>query len=501
MWFRLLGLDETVAVSRAELGFRHAWPIWLAGLLVCCAVVYVVYFYRKESLLTRWRRIVLCALRCVMLAVLLVMLFEPVLGLEILQKVRHCVLVLADASESMAIADERKGAEDIDAAAMALGRIPFSGKQPAGPADIREASTATRNRLAKAILNHPELKLFEGLAGRFNVRFFHFAEHAVSAEQPAGRVRLVLPALSAEGPATALGRAIEESVSRYAGQPIAGVVLLTDGAWNKGVDPVEVAADLKKLGIPLYPVGIGLPDPPDVSVQSIIVPETIFSFDRVQVRAQVRSTANYRGVKTQVAASIDGDQVDSFNVELAGATQFVQLNFIPKDRSGMVDLKVTAAPLVGETVRENNELSQPVKVINEKIKVLYVEGIPRWEYRYLRAVLQRDRRLDVKFLMTEGDPDLPKYSGEYVACFPEAAAEALKYDLIILGDVAADYFKPADQARIDELVRRRGGSLLMLAGRRRAPMTYYGTPIGDLLPVRIGRQGLEQISGRELLTP
>ena len=494
MWFRLLGLDETVAVSRAELGFRHAWPIWLAGLLVCCAVVYVVYFYRKESLLTRWRRIVLCALRCVMLAVLLVMLFEPVLGLEILQKVRHCVLVLADASESMAIADERKGAEDIDAAAMALGRIPFSGKQPAGPADIREASTATRNRLAKAILNHPELKLFEGLAGRFNVRFFHFAEHAVSAEQPAGRVRLVLPALSAEGPATALGRAIEESVSRYAGQPIAGVVLLTDGAWNKGVDPVEVAADLKKLGIPLYPVGIGLPDPPDVSVQSIIVPETIFSFDRVQVRAQVRSTANYRGVKTQVAASIDGDQVDSFNVELAGATQFVQLNFIPKDRSGMVDLKVTAAPLVGETVRENNELSQPVKVINEKIKVLYVEGIPRWEYRYLRAVLQRDRRLDVKFLMTEGDPDLPKYSGEYVACFPEAAAEALKYDLIILGDVAADYFKPADQARIDELVRRRGGSLLMLAGRRRAPMTYYGTPIGDLLPVRIGRQGLEQIA-------
>ena len=126
--------------------------------------------------------------------------------------------------------------------------------------------------------------------------------------------------------------------------------------------------------------------------------------------------------------------------------------------------------------------------------MLYVEGKPRWEYRYLRAVLKRDRRLDVRFLITRGDPDLAAYDREYIARFPEEAEEAFKYDLIILGDVPASYFTAVQLDRLAELVQERSASLLMIAGHRYAPLTYAGTPIEKLLPVTIGRAGYLPVS-------
>ncbi|MDP6505864.1 MAG: hypothetical protein QF886_19740, partial [Planctomycetota bacterium] len=89
------------------------------------------------------------------------------------------------------------------------------------------------------------------------------------------------------------------------------------------------------------------------------------------------------------------------------------------------------------------------------------EGKPRWEYRYLRQVLRRDHRLDVKFIMTEGDPDLPRYSREYLDRFPLDAAGAFRFDLVIVGDVRATFFQNEELARIEELIRTRGGSFLM----------------------------------------
>ncbi len=89
----------------------------------------------------------------------------------------------------------------------------------------------------------------------------------------------------------------------------------------------------------------------------------------------------------------------------------------------------------------NNKVERSLTFIDEKVKVLYVEGAPRWEYRYLRTVLMRDARLDIKFLMTKGDPDLTKYSQEYIGEFPSVGESTLDFDLVILGDVNADYFE------------------------------------------------------------
>ena len=267
------------------------------------------------------------------------------------------------------------------------------------------------------------------------------------------------------------------------------VVLLSDGEETRGDAAGQV---LLGSGDELSVVPLGRGALPEVVLESLIVPDKVDRGSGFEIRVVARSV---RSGNATLRLYRNEHYLGDIPVELSGGRADVFTFRQVAEEPGLLRYRALLEVDDGDldALPQNNEVMATVQVSGSP-KVLYVEGIPRWEYRYLRAVLQRDRRLDVKFLMTEGDPDLPKYSGQYVARFPEAAAEALKYDLIILGDVAADCLKPADQARIDELVRRRGGSLLMLAGRRHAPMSYHGTPIGDLLPVRIGRQGIEQLA-------
>jgi hypothetical protein len=192
--------------------------------------------------------------------------------------------------------------------------------------------------------------------------------------------------------------------------------------------------------------------------------------------------------------TVNGKEIAAQKVTLTGEPQFEEVSFLPEEGQTALKLEVTAAPLAGEVVADNNKLSQNIRVIDEKIKVLYVEGKPRWEYRYLRAVLLRDHRLDVKFLMTQGDRDLAKAAPErYLDRFPEIAGEAFIWDLVILGDVPANYFTPAQLNRIEELVRARGGSLLVLPGFQNPLTTYLGSPIEAIMPVRLQPEGWEQV--------
>jgi hypothetical protein len=99
-------------------------------------------------------------------------------------------------------------------------------------------------------------------------------------------------------------------------------------------------------------------------------------------------------------------------------------------------------------------------------------------------MLKRDPRINATFIATRAGPELARNSSEYIARFPEKRDEAFKYDLVILGDVDAAFFTGDEFLRIEELVRERGGSLLMLCGSRFSPASYAGTPVENMLPVR-----------------
>jgi len=490
---RLLGLDEVGAVTYFELLLRSPWPRLVILALLLVAIAYAVLLYRRETSLPRRRRVVLGVCRAAVLGLLVLALFEPILGLEMTVKARRTLLVLLDTSESMSTRDPRRTEEELKDAALALGKVPpADAAKPLPEAARVDAAAAPRIDLAKGILAHPTARLFEHLGESYTLRYFGFGERLEPAGGKGESAPDALRAAQATAKVTRLGTALQEAVDRNTGQPIAGVIVLTDGISNDGLEPLAVAQRLGERSIPIYPIGLGLPQPPDVRLRHLIVPDTVFHKDRVPVRVEIVSSG-YAGRTANLSVSLDGQPAAAKAVNLTGAAQFEELQFIPETKSGAVKLEVAVSPQPGEISDANNRAARTLRVVNEKIKVLYVEGKPRWEHRYLRQVLLRDHRLDVKFLLTEGDRDQAQASEQYLVDFPEDAAKAFHFDLVILGDVPASYFARAQLARIEELVQKRGGSLLMLAGTRHAPVSYVGTPIASVLPVRLRTEGWQDV--------
>lgn len=494
---RLLGIEDGT-LTYVEAGLRHAWPSFVLLLLIVAAVGFVAMLYRREHGLTLVRRITLATLRSLAFALVLIVLFEPVLGLELAVRVRSNVLVLVDVSQSMALADRRTTPEAQREAAMALGVLSFEDRnQPVPSAQRDRVSGVPRLELARAALQNEEVQLLGRLAADHHVRLFSFGqgvEGIGGIDDGSAGLPPELLALEADQPATELGVALQEAASRFGGQTIAGVIVLTDGASNQGLDPIDAARALGQRRVPVYPVGIGLADPPDLAIAGVVVQDTVFARDAVPVRVHLRSSG-YAGRTVELVAAVDGRTVARQQVTLADSgNQFEEITFVPEPRAGSLKLEVSAETLTDEATIDNNRSTRNVRVIDDKIRVLYVEAEPRWEYRYLRAVLLRDRRLDTYFLMTLGDQELASASDRHIQRFPDQAQELFKYDLIIIGDVPASYFSRQQLELVQQLVRERGGSVLMLAGRREAPMSYLGTPLEPVLAVRPATGTLVQIA-------
>jgi hypothetical protein len=493
---KLLGLGGDGAIRRLEWGLRLDWPKVVLLAAVVVAIAYVVLIYRRERTIGARRRTLLGVLRGVIFILLLVLLFEPVVAVSTAVKLPRTVLVLMDASESMNIRDKRRREADQRRAALALGKLGYEDPNAELPEDARaEAAAASRLDLARGLLRRGTNNVFEQIAENYRVRYFAFGRKVTPAEGKGLAVRESLAALDANDPATRLGTAMEEALARFSGQSICGMVLLTDGASNEGLAPLEVARRMKQRTVPLYPVGLGLASPDDVRLDSVIVPETVFVNDKVPVRVQFSSTG-FANRPADITLKFQGREVATASVVLADKAQFAELLFEPARPAAAAELEIAVTPrgaAVDEASRENSRAKRTIRVIDEKIKVLYVEGKPRWEYRYLRRVLLRDHRLDVKFYMTEGDKELAQYSERYLATFPMEADKAFQFDLVILGDVPRKRFSRLQLDRMAELVRQRGGSLLLLAGFHHAPGEYLGTPIEEMLPVKIRPDGVETL--------
>ena len=495
MFKKLLGLDSTQEIDQWELAFRGG-P-FLGILLIVAAIAFAIFLYRREQLVTRNRRITMIALQAAVLLLLILVLMQPYAKIRTSNESKRSMIVMLDTSRSMAIQDPRTAASDVEEAAKALGKMKLDA--PAlGSDDARgmkeELGSTRRIDLARAALANEDMKLLDQLEESYDLRFFTFdsqlrsEDPRATATQPADDAPQPAPLPVAEGISSQIGNAIEDAVDRFSGQPLAGAMVISDFAWVEGKDPVNVARRLKERRVPLYTVPVGLPAPPDINVRGVIAPEVVFKGDRVPLRVKIESRG-FAGKAVQLYFRVNEDEKESKQVTLKNGVQFEEFMFIPEAESGTLELSFEIKLQEGEITEVNNATAHRVRILDEKIKVLYVEGMPRWEFRYLRWVLLRDPRLQVQFLMTQGDPALAASSPLHIGRFPEDPKVALQYDLIILGDVSSSYFNAAQTQLIEKLVRERGGSLLMLAGPMAAPSTYRDNPIGDLLPINIGTGG------------
>src|SRR3954470_283052 len=367
------------------LSFNPTWP-WQhavgAGtwnfVLGALALALVIYVYRREGR-ARSARITLGILRGALLALVIALLNRPVITLGQSRTEPSVLAVLVDDSLSMRIRD-------------------------AAP----EGSKDPQSRLAAAVdlLAGEDQKLIRDLAKVHQLRFYRFDATAAPVAGPAATQPIApmpgvdsgtlaaLEKLEPNGQSTQLGASLRAALDDLQGQRLAGVVLLTDGRDTPARPLAATMAQLKDAGVKVFPVPIGSEQAPaNIEIQSVVADDAAFKGDIVNVRTIVRATGvgSGREVTMQLKdkktgramAGVDGRPVEQRVTVPNDSPTEVELQFKPED-AGTLDLIVEAVKQPGELDEDDNIRRLQIEVLDAKIAALYVEGYPRWEYRYLK---------------------------------------------------------------------------------------------------------------------
>ena len=447
--------------------FRQGDVVWglsrgalIAVVITASAAILALVTYRGLAAVERTRdRVILVGLRLAALAVLVVCLIGPTLILKAAVPQQNFLGVLVDDSRSMAIAD-RNG--------------------------------ETRSAFIQQQLSGPNAKLYQELSRRFVIRLFSFSSSA-------SRVASTND-LKYGGTATRVGQALERARDELSGLPLAGLVVVSDGADTSDAAIDDTLASMKARSIPVFTVGVGQEHfAHDIQVTRVETPRSALKGTSLVVDVVVSQTG-YGGQTVPITVEDDGRIIATQDVRLPpnGEAATVKVRFTAAEAGARVfRFKVPTQP--DEQVTQNNARDALIQVSDRTEKVLYYEGEPRFEYKFLRnAVLEdptlklgQDRNLQVVSLNRTAENKYYRQSltdeNELIGGFPKTREELFAYRALILGSVEAASFSPDQLRMIADFVSKRGGSLMMLGGRRSfAEGGWAGTPVGEVLPVVMG---------------
>jgi uncharacterized membrane protein len=462
--------------------FLNLPPLWVLALVVVPATLAFAWWsYGGLARLERPTRIVLSVLRWLAIAVCLFLLFEPAFETTTYRKTRNQVHVLVDDSASMTRRDRYPADEQ---------------RQPlAALAGTDDLASKTRQELVRTVLERPD-GLLAKLRDTHDVRLFRVQRKPAPIRS--------LDELTGRGNRTSLGDALDLHLGAAGGANVDSVVLVSDGRNNAGLDPVEVARSYALRGVTIHTIGVGDPEPPrnawlvgPPGPKEALRQEDV-SFD-VTVRAE-----GLRGQRTRVElqGSRDGGAfrpLATANAELPPDGESARVRvFCAFQEAGDWTLKFTLAPLAEESQTDDNEDVRFLRVNDEKIRVLYIEERPRWEYRYVKACLKRvDPSIQMQAVLFEASP---KFEQEHSADLPplrdlpRTQKELLQYHCILLGDVAPERIASTEagirrwlEMLVDYVEFGGGVGFLSGIGIRHSdaamPERYRNTPLQDLLPV------------------
>jgi uncharacterized membrane protein len=310
-------------------------------------------------------------------------------------------------------------------------------------------------------------------------------------------IEQLFASLEPDGQSTQVLHSLRQVLHDLQGQRLAGVVLLTDGRETPAQPIADALAAVRNFGTKIYPVPIGSDEPPrNIEVQTVNVQDTAFKGDIVNVRATIRGTGYAPGHPVTVILKDqstdlpligpDGQPVRREVMLADDNPQEVELHFKPEE-VGTLDLVVEAVPQPGEIDEEDNIRIAQISVLDAQINVIYVDGYPRWEYRYIRDEMIRDETVLISSLLTSADPSFSHEGNIPIRRFPESMEELMEYDVVLFGDVDPRQFTDRQLQLVAEFVAEKGGGFGMVAGPRWSPAAYRNTAIAPVLPVNIAR--------------
>ncbi len=436
------------AFAKGHFVFLTPWPAYLLALLVALAAAFLYCNIRtNRGFLAGLRPVVIWLLQTALVALLLLLLWHPALSVATLRPQQNVVTVLFDHSRSMALTDE------------------------GGITRLAQAQNLWRDSLAAP------------LTSRFQVRAYEFGKLLERVADPAK--------LQADSPATHIGETLNQVANEASNLPVGAVVLMTDGSDNAGGVDAETIARIRQARVPVYTVGFGRATPVnDIEIGDVSLPMRALQQSRLSAQVTFRQFG-FAGRKTHVSVHDAGKVISSQEVTLGadGVSQTESVVF-NAGAAGPRAVQITVDPVGGEENTANNTLTRLVNVSGRKARILYIEGEPRWEYKFLRRAVEDDGSLEIVSMLRTTPNKIYRQgvagANELESGFPSKAEDLFAYDGLIIGSVEANYFTPVQQDLIRQFADKRGGGVLFLAGRFAFNEGGYAkSPIAEILPVHL----------------
>ena len=427
--FEFLFKYPQAVFSRGTFVLLGGFPLWVMLLAILAAGAGLAYFIwgRGSARVAGIRSASVWLLQTLLAAILLLMLWHPALSVATLRPQQNIVAVVVDDSSSMARTDEAGGIS---------------------------RSQAVKNVLNSGMLN--------ALRKKFQVRLYKLSDHLDRFEKD--------DQLTASTAATHLGEGLKQVVADAASLPIGAVILASDGADNAGGVDLETIAEIRRQRIPIHTIGFGEEKPAkDVELSDVQVPARALPDSRLSAVVSFHQQG-YTGQKAMLSvkdgAKILAQQQVTLKGDRAEQSETILFN---AGSAGVRTIETSIQALGGEENVKNNALLRLVNVDSRKPRILYLEGEPRWEFKFLRRAVEDDRTIDLVTILRTTQNKIYRQglanSEELKDGFPTKVEDLFGFDGVILGSVDAPYLTPGQQTLIKEFVDRRGGGVLFLGGR------------------------------------
>jgi len=416
--------------------FLSGWPLWLMGLGILAAAAVLGFLIWRQgsgtSAMGVVRRASIWALQITLAALLLFLVWHPALSVSALKEQQNIVAVVIDDSSSMTTGDEN----------------------------------STRKEAVEKVLNGGLLK---ALQEKFQVRLYRMSDHAERIDK--------LEQLTAGATATHIGESLKQVAADASSLPIGAMILLSDGADNTGGVDLETLAEIRRQRIPVHTIGLGRETMThDVEISNVDVAARALPESRLAATVSFHQHG-YTGQKAKITLKEGSKVVVSQDITLKPeGTEQVESVLFNAGPAGVKTLEASIEPFPNEENPRNNRVTRLINVDARKPRILYMEGEPRWEFKFLRRAVEDDKNIDLFTILRTAPNKLYRQeqvdgkqgvvnSNELKDGFPSKIEELFAFDGLIFGSVDAPYLTKNQQDMVKQFVDRRGGGVLFLGGR------------------------------------
>ena len=424
--------------------------LWLVAAGVVGAATVASYTIARGKSTVVDRRI-MSGLRVVLFALLVFCLMQPILILSTVVPQQNFVGVLIDDSQSMLLPD---------------------------------ADGTPRTSFLEEVFDPDQSELLTALSDRFALRFFRFSDVASRIDGPRE--------LTFNGTHTNLGGALDAAREELSGVPLSGLILITDGAHNSDRPLTEALVPLQAAGVPVFTVGLGEETiAPDIEIGRVEMPRAVLEGSALIVDVVVTQTGLGQ-VTVPIIVEDDLKILAEETVELGPDGEPVVARIsLELDGAGPRRVRFSIPTQAGERVERNNSRTVQIEVRGEREKILYLEGEPRFELKFMRRAVADDENIQLVILQRTAEGKFLRLeisdSTELQFGFPTSREELYQYRSLIIGSVEASFFAHDQLQMIADFVSDRGGGLLMLGGRSAfAEGGWAGTPVEEVMPMVMG---------------